>query len=801
MRGTLNSYLQYARGEGGKASPWALLNALSAVVRPVIRIRNAMYDRGVLCSIEPSVPVISVGNLCHGGTNKTPMVEMIARHLMGLGLSVGIVSRGYGGETKSPLWIGQDKLSSDRSMTGDEPLMLANRLPEARIVVSRDRYEGVEMLAGLGVDVVVADDAFQHRRMGRDLDLVLIDATCPFGNGMLFPAGILREQEDALRRADMVILTKADLVPRKSIESIRSSLAKWVPPEGIFTARVTLDSWLVLDKGSIRDYEPQGGPALPGGRLLAFSAIGNPESFYRSLVSFGVNVVGKREYRDHHRFSWRDLDDLERMAGGLGATGFVCTEKDMQNMPENPHMLLPLYIPRISVEVDDGDGFWRVAAEKLHPRLVVASNGYGEDAVGALLASRLKERFPSAGVSAFALVGEGKAYSDRGVEVFSPPSDMPSGGIVKYSLGALLRDIQHGLRQDIKRQIGVWRELRRKFRTPICVGDVYLLSHTLWGQGLSPLLVATAKSVQLRGHLGAELSLLRRRARHVWTRDAETAVELSRAGIKAEFKGNPIMDLALETEGDEEPWKDAGRPRVMLLPGSRPRAYEDAALIMKAASLLAGRIRCWYMMVLAPTIDREKLLRTLPEGFFLDADGNISAGEARVAMYSGPIASAAKGADLLIGLGGTANQVSAGLGVPVVSIMEKGKLAQKKLLQDSEILVPATPEALSAAAAEILADPYRQRTMAKAGRRLLGGPGAIEAVVEYAAVKLGWDARCRLHEALLGRADEAAPETPCELATEDDYEWEMSESLRSRLMRSVKIIKEGLPGLRSERTS
>jgi tetraacyldisaccharide 4'-kinase len=655
--------------------------------------------------------------------------------------------------------------------------MLANRLPGARIVVSRDRYKGVEMLAGLGVDVVVADDAFQHRKMGRDLDIVLIDATCPFGNGRLFPAGILREQEDSLGRADIVMLTKADLASLESLDEIKSRLSAWVPQENIFTARIDLDSWLIISRGKKSDFAPDAGRSSPDGRFVAFSAIGNPDSFYKSLISFGIEVAGKREYRDHHRFSERDLGDLERMADELGATGFICTEKDLMNMPENPCLSLPLYTPRISVALDDSMGFWRAAAEKLKPRLVVASNGYGEDAIGALLASHLKERFPLADVSAFALVGGGKAYSDRGIDVFSPPSDMPSGGIVKYSLRALLRDLKHGLRQEIKRQIEVWRRQRGRLRTPICVGDVYLLSHTLWGQGLSPMLVATAKSVQLSGHFGAELSLLRRRARHVWTRDGETAEELVRAGVDAEFSGNPIMDLALEDEGDGDPWDGAGHPRVMLLPGSRARAYDDALLVLSAARLLADRIECRFVMTLAPTIERERLLSGLPDEFRVSAAGDIIAGEARVAVYSGPIAAVAKGADILIGLGGTANQVSAGLGVPVVSIVEKGKIVQKKLLRDSEILAAPTPEALCSAAFDLLSDPARLESMALAGMRILGGPGAVESVVEYAASELGWDARCRLYGKLSWVFWAVGGALVDDVTIEEDDRWEMSESL------------------------
>lgn len=121
-----------------------------------------------------------------------------------------VVSRGYGGKTETPIWVGQDTNSSDRTITGDEPLMLAKQLRDVKVVVSPDRFEGVQMLRQLGADVVVADDAFQHRRMGRDLDIVLVDATCPAATAGSSLRGILREQQDALGGADIIILTKVE---------------------------------------------------------------------------------------------------------------------------------------------------------------------------------------------------------------------------------------------------------------------------------------------------------------------------------------------------------------------------------------------------------------------------------------------------------------------------------------------------------------------------------------------------------------------------------------------------------------
>ena len=792
MPDILGSYLRYARGESKERSAWDILRVPGALIRPLITARNALYDRGIFRRLEPPLPVISVGNICNGGTNKTPMVDMLARKLTGLGISVGIVSRGYSGMVREPLWVGQGGVSSDRSVTGDEPLMLAERLPDVKVVVSRDRYDGVRYLRELGAEAVVADDAFQHRRMGRDLDIVLVDSTCPFGNGKLFPAGILRESLGSLERADMVILTKSEQA-RDKLNEIKKEISAWIPSEFIFTARVEIESWLELSRDGQYIYEhDEWGETPPEGRFISFSAIGDPRSFCGFLESMGLDVVQNRAFRDHHRFTWADIDLLERMAADAGATGLICTEKDLQNMPDNSSMLYPLYIPRIRVSIEEDEKFWKSAARMLKPELVVASNGYGEDAIGSLLASRLDNRFPCAGVSAFSLVGVGKEYRNRGIGVISPDAEMPSGGIVKYSLRELLGDFRHGLRRLIKRQIEVWREYEGRFRTPICVGDVYLLTHTLWGQGLSPILVATAKSVKLRGHWMAERMIMRLRAKRVWTRDAETARDLRRVGVDAVFCGNPIMDLALEPDGDDDPWSGMGRPRVLLLPGSRPRAYRDAVLLMNTARLISERVRCAFLMVLAPTLDIRKMLEET--GCRLRDDGSVSGIGVDIALYTGPVASAAYGVDLLIGLGGTANQVAAGLGVPVLSILERGKAVQKKLLKDAETLVQPDERSLADEAVEILRDPARRLEMSRAGIEIMGGAGALDAVVEFAADELGWEARCNLFEKLrdIWLAGEYGPfdgDSGGRSPEESGEKWHIPGHLTSRVMKILKILK------------
>lgn len=746
----LRSYLEHARGKK-RFSPWILLNPLHGVSKAFALVRNYAFDRGLLQSVDPRIPVVSIGNLCYGGTNKTPMVEMIARGLYDQGLSVGIVSRGYGGVTAEPLWIGQNERSKSRGVVGDEPLMLAHRFPEARVVVSADRLDGVDLLASLGADIAVADDAFQHRRMGRDVDIVLVDATCPLGNGLMSPAGILREPPESLVRADLVILTKVDQATPEELDAAHSRIARWVPPEKLFTARVSLQSWLRLEAGR-REILPR--DHAMRGQFLAFSAIGNPDSFHRSLELLGVDVARRLTYRDHHCFTPSDLAELDRAAAQAGADAFICTEKDLHNLPDEVTLSLPIFVPKITVAPDRERELWGAIVKKLRPRLVVASNGYGEDAIGSLLAQKLTEKFPLAEVSAFALVGEGKQYEDRGIGVLSPPSNMPSAGVIKYSLRALLRDFRHGLWRDIALQLRTWRELRGKVRTPLCVGDVYLMLHVLWGQGMTPLLVATAKSVHLAGHWLVERFFLKRRCLRVWTRDEETALELQSSGVEALFAGNPIMDIAGDNDWEEgvSPWDSSAGEKILLLPGSRPRAYDDIRLLLGAAELLLERVPCQFALVPAPTLDMERLLAGLP-GWRREGD-RIFSGSTFVQLHRSSLASAARGADLLLGLGGTANQVCAGLGVPVVSIIEKGKLVQKKLLQDAEFLTEGTPEALAEAAERILKNPEEREKMRRAGVRRLGGAGALNSVVEYASDQLGWSARHRVYARLIAGIEE-----------------------------------------------
>ena len=728
----VKSYLSYARGETS-LSLWGLLAPLGWVARVLVSARNFAYDHGMAGSSEPGVPVISVGNLTLGGTNKTPFVEMLALEINRRGIRVGVVSRGYKGKATAPEIVGS---LDPEAFAGDEPLLLQHRLPGVPIAVANDRSEGIALLKNLEkVELAVADDAFQHRKLRRDVDIVLVDALCPWGNGRLFPAGLLREGSEALERAHLVVITKADQVPAERLEALKAELSSKVPPDRIFCSRLAVSSWDRWDGG----WKTEPGHPMAGLPVLAFSAIGNPASFRRSLEQQGVILNAEFSFRDHHRFTGKDLDRLVAEARARNAEALVCSEKDIYNLAAGWEPPLPLFVPRVRTEIIQAeDRFWKTLWGSLRPRLVVASNGYGEDAIGVILGEKLREAMPKAEILAFPLVGVGKPYSESGFAVVSPVAETPSGGIVKYSLLDLLRDLRFGLVKIIMEQLKSWRTLRHRSRAAFCVGDVYLALQALWGQGGAPVLVATAKTAYIAGHWGLERFVLRHRIARVWARDEETARELRGAGVKACFSGNPIMDLAGATSTEILEWPGEGKHRILLLPGSRSRAYAEFPILLETALLLSARSDCRFLAVIAPTIDRDELV-SHSAGWKTGREGaeSLRNGTVEVFLYDGALSAAARAAELVIGLGGTANQLCAGLGIPVLSVEEKGKFVQKRILQDAERLVPRNPGALAEAALAILEDPGLRSHMSRTGIARLGQPGALDAVVKFALEELG----------------------------------------------------------------
>ena len=272
-----------------------------------VRARNAGFDRGWKTVNRVPVPVVSVGNLTLGGTGKTPCVEYVARFYRELGIQVAIVSRGYGSAAGH----------------NDEAMVLEENLPDVPHLQDPDRVAAaLRSVEELESELIVLDDGFQHRRLHRDLDVVLIDATRPPTHDYLFPRGTLREPASGLRRAGAVVLTRCDQVPPATVAATRAWLGRRFPGKPVAT---TEHRPVDLIGGET----PEPAEVLRGRGVAAFCGIGNPEAFRRTLEGLGVVVVQFRTFPDHHAYSLEDVGDLRYWVQRIPEhTTVVTTQKD-----------------------------------------------------------------------------------------------------------------------------------------------------------------------------------------------------------------------------------------------------------------------------------------------------------------------------------------------------------------------------------------------------------------------------------------------------------------------------------------
>ncbi|MCP3982636.1 MAG: tetraacyldisaccharide 4'-kinase [bacterium] len=322
-----------------------LLRLPALLFRGVVRLRNRHYDRpGATCAA--ALPVVSVGNLTVGGTGKTPVVAWIAERLQERGRVPAVVSRGYGGRAGAgPLVVSDGSGPSVAAEEcGDEPFLLARSLPGARVVVGSDRVRGAAEALRLGADVVILDDGFQHRRLRRDLDLVLVDANAPFGNGRLLPAGLLREPPSSLSRADVILATRSEA--DRPLDALAAEVRKHNPTAPLLRA----------GHRGVGFFDAKGAAAERPARAVAFCGIGNPDAFRGDLERAGVALAGFHAFRDHHSFSTEEIARLLREAQNEGAP-LVTTEKDRARMlgrvPKHPCSAILTW--RIEAAIWDAD--------------------------------------------------------------------------------------------------------------------------------------------------------------------------------------------------------------------------------------------------------------------------------------------------------------------------------------------------------------------------------------------------------------------------------------------------------------
>ncbi|HET7451861.1 MAG TPA: tetraacyldisaccharide 4'-kinase [Thermoanaerobaculia bacterium] len=301
----------------------------------VVAARRRLYESGWLRSERIGVPVVSVGNLTWGGTGKTPLLAYLAARFEASGRRVGIVARGYRRRSSGVVVVSDgSRLLASASEGGDEPYLLASRLPRAVVVVAERRPEGAREAVRRGAEILLLDDAFQHLAIARDADVVLVDAADPWGGG-LPPAGRARERPAALSRADVVVVTRA--VPGSA--SRADAEVRRVTPAPIFHCRFRFAGWFSNGKEADR-------PVAPG---LGFCAVGNPASFRETLAEAGANVADFAAFRDHHDYSDADVRKLEKRAARAGASVLLTTEKDAVKIAGPTR--IPLLAARIEAEI------------------------------------------------------------------------------------------------------------------------------------------------------------------------------------------------------------------------------------------------------------------------------------------------------------------------------------------------------------------------------------------------------------------------------------------------------------------
>lgn len=321
----------------------------SHLYRALVVSYQACYTYGLRQRHRLPCKVISIGNLTLGGTGKTQLTIWMAHWLYQQGWRVAVLSRGYGaGSTHGKEGVqvvstGKGPIVNWQS-AGDEPYLLAQRLPGVPILTGKNRYQsGLYACEQFGSQVAILDDGFQHYGLHRDLDVVLIDASNPFGHGALLPRGTLREPLRALQRADAVILSRGE-TPGAALDTLHHRLRRWYGRSPIYTMNTTVEG---LQQGDA--CIPEGLTRLRHHRVVAFSGIGNPHAFITTIQQGGCAVVAAAEFPDHHPYTAADWHAIVNLAQQQRADCLITTEKDAVRLSPAWSATIPVYVLRIGV--------------------------------------------------------------------------------------------------------------------------------------------------------------------------------------------------------------------------------------------------------------------------------------------------------------------------------------------------------------------------------------------------------------------------------------------------------------------
>ncbi len=338
-------FRQIISGEDKRLIARLVRPILAAVAAPyglAVASRNRLYDTGALRTHRLNVPVVSIGNLTLGGTGKTPLVEFVCRWFLSRGRRPAILSRGYRG-------------AGGRN---DEARMLEANLPGVPHLQGKDRLGlARQAIAQFHPDVLVLDDGFQHRRLGRDLDIVLVDCTQPFGYDRLFPRGLLREPVANLGRADLIVLTRANHCSETELEVVRRTVRS-----------ASGDRPVVLAENrpiALRSVDGRESPCaeIAGKSVAAFCGIGNPAAFWQTVRSLGCRLIGQRAFPDHHAYTAGNLHSLDEWIRTIGPEAVLTTQKDLVKLTARELGGRPLFAVRTAAALRESPSPLETALE------------------------------------------------------------------------------------------------------------------------------------------------------------------------------------------------------------------------------------------------------------------------------------------------------------------------------------------------------------------------------------------------------------------------------------------------------
>ena len=347
-----------------------MLSLLGSIYGKLADARTRLYDRGVFEAHDLGARTVSIGNITTGGTGKTPLVAYVAGVLAERGEKVCILTRGYGRENPKQRVLvsdGATMLTGVRE-AGDEPFELANKLLGKSIVIAdANRVSAAEWAKRkFGVTAFVLDDGFQHRRAKRDVDIVCVDATDPFGGGKMLPAGRLREPLHNLNRADIVVITRANLA--EDISDLKFQISNLSPESSIFCASNRIPAIIGIEEFHAKPQRTQSqekgtggswgkvGIEFTGRPVFAFCGIGNPANFVRQLEQENLDVAGFKAFPDHHIYKQEHIAQVEEIARQNGAISLLTTAKDAVKLGALK-FTLPCYVVEIEVLIENPTDF------------------------------------------------------------------------------------------------------------------------------------------------------------------------------------------------------------------------------------------------------------------------------------------------------------------------------------------------------------------------------------------------------------------------------------------------------------